>query len=568
MKTSIAAFTVAVEEFLAARPQPKIGIAFLLTSDEEGPSVDGTVVVCEKAARARREAGLLHRGRTDLGGTPGRHDQERPARQPHRQADGQGHPGAHRLPAARQEPDPHGAAGAARAGHHRVGPRQRLLPAHQLPGEQHPWRHRRGQHHPEPGGGRFQLPLRQRQHRRGAAAARARHPGQSPARLRDGLDRGRPALPHHSRRTGGRGAGGDPRRHRPGDRTLHHRRHQRRPLHLQDLPAGDRVRPHQRHDPQDRRARARGRHRPAQGHLPARAGAPGRVVKLLALVEQLAGELEAAGVGYGHGTTNAFDEAAWLVLWKLGLPLDELDDHADLELAAPQQQAVRELVHERITSRKPAAYLTREAWLQGVPFYVDERAIVPRSFIAELLADGGIDPWLSERTRNVLDLCTGNGSLAVLAAMAYPEVEVDGADISAEALDVARINVEKHGLQDRVRLLQSDGLSALPGPYDLILCNPPYVNARSMARLPAEYRAEPELALAGGSDGMDFIRALLRDAPARMANEGVLVLEIGNEREHFEAAFPRLEAVWLETSGGEDQVLLLTRDALRRQSPS
>lgn len=291
-------------------------------------------------------------------------------------------------------------------------------------------------------------------------------------------------------------------------------------------------------------------------------------MKLLALVEQLAGELEAAGVGYGHGTTNAFDEAAWLVLWKLGLPLDELDEHAELELAAPQQQAVRELVHERITSRKPAAYLTREAWLQGVPFYVDERAIVPRSFIAELLADGGIDPWLSERTRKVLDLCTGNGSLAVLAAMAWPEVEVDGADISAEALEVARINVQKHGLQDRVRLLQSDGLSALPGPYDLILCNPPYVNARSMAQLPAEYRAEPELALAGGSDGMDFIRGLLRDAPARMADEGVLVLEIGNEREHFEAAFPRLEAVWLETSGGEDQVLLLTRDALRRQSPS
>jgi ribosomal protein L3 glutamine methyltransferase len=291
-------------------------------------------------------------------------------------------------------------------------------------------------------------------------------------------------------------------------------------------------------------------------------------VKLLALVEQLAGELEAAGVGYGHGTTNAFDEAAWLVLWKLGLPLDELDEHADLELAAPQQQGVRELVHERITSRKPAAYLTREAWLQGVPFYVDERAIVPRSFIAELLADGGIDPWLSERTRKVLDLCTGNGSLAVLAAMAWPEVEVDGADISAEALEVARINVAKHGLQDRVRLLQSDGLSALPGPYDLILCNPPYVNARSMAQLPAEYRAEPELALAGGSDGMNFIRGLLRDAPARMTAEGVLVLEIGNEREHFEAAFPRLEAVWLETSGGEDQVLLLTRDALRRQSPS
>jgi ribosomal protein L3 glutamine methyltransferase len=290
-------------------------------------------------------------------------------------------------------------------------------------------------------------------------------------------------------------------------------------------------------------------------------------MKLLALVEQLAGELESAGVSYGHGTTNAFDEAAWLVLWKLGLPLDELDEHADLDLGPVQQQAARELVRERITSRKPAAYLTREAWLQGVPFYVDERAIVPRSFIAELLADGGIDPWLSEGTRKVLDLCTGNGSLAVLAAMAYPDVQVDAADISADALAVARTNVEKHALQDRIRLLESDGLAALPGPYDLVLCNPPYVNARSMAQLPAEYRAEPQLALAGGSDGMDFIRALLRDAPARMNRDAVLVLEIGNERGHFEAAFPRLEAVWLETSGGEDQVLLLTREALERQSP-
>ncbi len=285
-------------------------------------------------------------------------------------------------------------------------------------------------------------------------------------------------------------------------------------------------------------------------------------MKLLALVEQLAGELEQAGVGYGHGTTNAFDEAAWLVLWKLGIPLDELDAQADRELAPQEEQAARELVQERITSRRPAAYLTREAWLQGVPFYVDERAIVPRSFIAELLADGGIDPWLSERTRQVLDLCTGNGSLAVLAAMAYPEVEVDAADISADALEVARINVGRHGLQDRIRLVRSDGLAALPGPYDLVLCNPPYVNAQSMAALPAEYRAEPEIALAGGSDGMDFVRALLRDAPSRMSENAVLVLEIGNEREHFERAFPRLEAVWLETSAGEDQVLLLTREAI------
>jgi ribosomal protein L3 glutamine methyltransferase len=288
-------------------------------------------------------------------------------------------------------------------------------------------------------------------------------------------------------------------------------------------------------------------------------------MKLLERVQAAAQQLDAAGVGFGHGTTNAFDEAAWLVLWRLGLPLDSLDDEAARELTADEEQAIAALLQERIASRKPAAYLTREAWLQGVPFYVDERTIVPRSFIAEVLADGSIDPWLSDRTRKVLDLCTGNGSLAVLAALAYPEVQVDAGDLSAEALQVARINVGKHGLQDRIRLVQSDGLAALPGPYDLILCNPPYVNARSMERLPQEYRAEPALALAGGADGMDFIRALLRDAPSRMSEEAVLVLEIGNERAHFEAAFPRLAAVWLETSAGADQVLLLTREALVSQ---
>jgi ribosomal protein L3 glutamine methyltransferase len=283
---------------------------------------------------------------------------------------------------------------------------------------------------------------------------------------------------------------------------------------------------------------------------------------VLALVEAGARRLEAAGASFGHGTANAFDEAAWLVLWRLGLPLDDLDGVAAQPVTPEQLSQVDALLAERIASRKPAAYLTREAWLQGVPFYVDERAIVPRSFIAELLADGTIDPWLSDQTRRVLDLCTGNGSLGVLAAMAYPDLVVDAADISAEALEVARINVDKHGLQDRVRLLQSDGLKSVQGPYDLILCNPPYVNAGSMAALPAEYRAEPELALAGGADGMDFIRPLLREAPRHMSRDAVLVLEIGNERAHFEAAFPRLEAVWLETSAGEDQVLLVTREAL------
>ena len=288
---------------------------------------------------------------------------------------------------------------------------------------------------------------------------------------------------------------------------------------------------------------------------------------MAALVQSGADLLKAAGVSFGHGTTNAHDEAAWLVLWRLRLPLDsDLGDRPDSvakKAVAPDELAlVATLFDERIRTRKPAAYLTREAWLQGVPFYVDERAIVPRSFIAELLADGSIDDFLGEHTRRVLDLCTGNGSLAVLAAMAWPDVEVTGADISPDALAVARINVDQHGLQDRISLQLSDGLAQLPGPWDLILCNPPYVNAASMAQLPAEYRAEPTLALAGGADGMDFIRQLLQDAPARMSENAVLVLEIGNERSHFEAAFGQLPVYWIDTSAGEDQVLLATRQAL------
>lgn len=284
---------------------------------------------------------------------------------------------------------------------------------------------------------------------------------------------------------------------------------------------------------------------------------------LTELIAASAERLAYAGVAFGHGTTNAHDEAAWLVLWRLGLPLDtDPAALADRRFTPDEMAAVDALLSQRIATRQPAAYLTREAWLQGVPFYVDERAIVPRSFIAELLVQGDIDPWLSDATHRVLDLCTGNGSLAVLAAMVYPDVAVTGADISADALAVARINVERHGLQDRIALLTSDGLGQVPGEYDLILCNPPYVNSDSMATLPAEYRAEPALALAGGTDGMDFIRQLLRDAPAHMSERAVLVLEIGNERAHFQTAFPTLETFWLDTSAGDDQVLLLTREAL------
>lgn len=291
---------------------------------------------------------------------------------------------------------------------------------------------------------------------------------------------------------------------------------------------------------------------------------------VLELIEASAQRLDDAKVVFGHGTNNAFDEAAWLTLWQLGLPLDSSLDETNgvATRAVPPEQAakVTGLIEQRITSRKPAAYLTGEAWLQGVAFHVDERAIVPRSFIAELLVNGAIDPWLTESTRSVLDLCTGNGSLAILAALTYPDVVVTGSDLSSDALAVARINVDKYGLQDRITLLESDGLRApalqARGPFELILCNPPYVNTQSMATLPAEYLAEPALALAGGRDGMDFVRTLFAEAPAVMAPSSVLVLEIGNERPHFEAAFPHLEVVWLETSAGEDQVLLVAREVL------
>lgn len=290
-------------------------------------------------------------------------------------------------------------------------------------------------------------------------------------------------------------------------------------------------------------------------------------MSVIELIERMSERLEAAQLSYGHGTTNAFDEAAWLVLWARGHPLDSLDEVAEQPVPNDALAKVDELIARRIQTRQPAAYLTGEAWLQGVPFTVDERVIVPRSLIAECLADATIDPWLGEHTQQVLDLCTGNGSLAVLAAMAWPDVQVTGTDLSADALAVARLNIARHHLEDRITLAQGDGLAAISGrTFDLILCNPPYVNAASMAALPPEYLAEPQIALsgnaAGGQDGMDFIRPLLRQAASAMTEQAVLVLEIGHERDFFEAAFPALEVVWLPTSDGDDQVLLITRNAL------
>ena len=285
-------------------------------------------------------------------------------------------------------------------------------------------------------------------------------------------------------------------------------------------------------------------------------------MKLIDLITAQSARLKQAGVCFGHGTTNAFDESAWLVLWALGLPFESLEQHAQRRLSAAEQAKAEALVDERITSRRPAAYLTHEAWLQNVDFYVDERVIVPRSYIAELLADaegeGTLDAWLTDQTHRVLDLCTGSGCLAVIAAMAYPEVVVDAADVSPQALEVARINVDRHKLADRITLIESNLLAPVRGPYDLILCNPPYVNSQSMDALPPEYRAEPALALAGGADGMDFIRELLAALPAQLNEEGVLVLEIGHELAHFEAAFTGLPFVGLATSAGDEQVLLIT----------
>ena len=274
--------------------------------------------------------------------------------------------------------------------------------------------------------------------------------------------------------------------------------------------------------------------------------------------------LQSSAVALGQGTLEMADEAAWLVLWRLGLPLDtDPQKHTD-PLSVEQIQSCLTLLQQRIDQRLPSAYLTREAWLQGVDFYIDERSIVPRSLIAEVLALQSIDLFLSPAPQRILDLCTGNGSLAVLAAMAYPDAQVEGSDISTDALAVARINGERHGLSHRIEWRAVAGLAPPLGQYDLILCNPPYVNEHSMQQLPPEFLAEPRLALAGGRDGMDFIRPLLAGAHQHLSPHGVLVLEIGHERDHFDAAFPWLSPIGLSTSAGDDQVLLLDQQQLKQ----
>lgn len=269
-----------------------------------------------------------------------------------------------------------------------------------------------------------------------------------------------------------------------------------------------------------------------------------------------------ARLTFGHGTTNAFDEACYLLLHALHLPLDRLDPYLDARLTMPERQAIADLLARRIDERVPAAYLTREAWLGDFRFYVDERVIIPRSHIAALLPDG-LAPFVGEAAavREALDLCTGSGCLAILLAHAFPNAEVDAVDISADALAVAQRNVSDYGLADRINLLRSDLFANLAEKsYDLIIANPPYVVANAMDSLPPEYRHEPALALAGGDDGMDFVRTIVQHAPRFLAPHGVLVVEVGHNRIQAEAAFPRLPFVWLATPGAVDGVFLLRRE--------
>ena len=285
------------------------------------------------------------------------------------------------------------------------------------------------------------------------------------------------------------------------------------------------------------------------------------------LIRHAVSRMQASGISLGHGTDDLFDEAAWLVLWSLHLPLERLEPFLDARLTPTERQAAIDLIERRCTERLPSAYLTGEAWLRGTRFLSDPRALVPRSPIAELLDGDALLPWLPdpEAVLSVLDLCTGGASLAVLAAQAYPQAQVIGSDLSADALALAADNIALHQLADRVHLRQGSLWAPLKGErFDLIVCNPPYVNSASMAALPPEYRHEPQSALAGGSDGMDLIRTILQGAGEHLTDAGVMVLEVGHEVAHFEAAFPRLEGIWLPVATGDDQLVLLDRTALSR----
>lgn len=283
------------------------------------------------------------------------------------------------------------------------------------------------------------------------------------------------------------------------------------------------------------------------------------------LLRYAVSRFSAAKLSFGHGSANAYDEAAYLVLHTLNLPLDTLDPFLDARLLPDEIDAVLAVIERRVTDRVPAAYITHEAYMHGLRFYVDSRVIVPRSFIGELLQEG-LEPWLGEAGQigPVLELCTGSGCLPILAAHVWPQARIDAVDISPDALAVARRNVADYKLEDRITLFAGDLYAPLPAgaTYDVILTNPPYVNEAAMRDLPPEYLAEPRIALAGGDDGMDVVRRIIAGAKTRLNPGGVLVVEIGNEHANVEAAFPDLDIVWLPVSAGDEQVFLVTAEAL------
>ncbi len=282
--------------------------------------------------------------------------------------------------------------------------------------------------------------------------------------------------------------------------------------------------------------------------------------------QQLTEKLDLAGLSYGHGAIDAQSEALWIIATALGFPPEDAAEALDTPITPELLTQINTWALERITSRKPLAYILGEAWLMGIPFYCDERSIVPRSFIAELIVDGHLEPWLPPSAK-VLDLCTGNGSLAILRALSCPDVEVSGSDISMQALSLAAKNIDRHNLSEQIEIHQGDLFESLPSPneenlFDLIICNPPYVNATSMANLPPEYHAEPEISLAGGVDGMDIVRKIIAHAKDYLKPDGALVIEIGNEAKNFSDAFPEIPVTWLEVSAGDDQVLLIQAEDL------
>ncbi|MBU3589819.1 50S ribosomal protein L3 N(5)-glutamine methyltransferase [Polynucleobacter sp. 80A-SIGWE] len=284
-------------------------------------------------------------------------------------------------------------------------------------------------------------------------------------------------------------------------------------------------------------------------------------------IDQIAQRLEAADLHYGHGAIGAQSEALWIASKQLDFSPTDALDHLEQVMSAEQIAKAFEVAEIRISSRKPLAYILGEAWLMGVPFFSSEQSIVPRSWIAELIVDGSLEPWLPADGK-ALDLCTGNGSLAILLAMACPDIHISACDISLPALAVASRNLDRHGLTSQVELFEGDLWDALPEPhednlFDLIICNPPYVNANSMNTLPAEYHAEPALALAGGDDGMDLIRKIIAGAPDYLSERGAILIEIGNEYEHFKKAFPQIPVIWMEVSAGDEQVLLIQAEDLR-----